>query len=194
MTLIGYARCSTKKQDTEIQQKWLKDAGAERIYIDEGFTGTSRAKRQRLDVAMADVKTGDTLITPKLDRLARSVQDAGAIARELQDKGVKLQVGTKVYDPADPFDVVFFNVVAAFAQFEADLIRLRTREGMARARDLGHLHGRGQKLNPNQQAQLVKLYESGEFTIGQLAESFDVSRPTVYRVLQADRKRKAAAA
>ncbi|HEY5358242.1 MAG TPA: recombinase family protein, partial [Streptosporangiaceae bacterium] len=75
--LIGYARCSTVAQDTEIQRAALAGYGvpAGRVYVDEGFTGTSTG-RPGLDQALAAVHSGDTLIVPRLDRFARSVPDA----------------------------------------------------------------------------------------------------------------------
>ncbi|MET7619082.1 recombinase family protein [Streptomyces sp. NPDC005408] len=79
-TLIGYARCSTDEQDLTAHQQRLTELGVapERIYLDHGLTGTNRA-RPGLDQALAAVRTGDTLVVPKLDRLARSVPDARAI-------------------------------------------------------------------------------------------------------------------
>lgn len=106
---------------------------ADRIYTDKGFTGTNRA-RPGLDQALAVVRSGDTLVVPKLDRLARSVPDARAIGDDLAARGVKLQLGGSVHDPSDPMGKLFFNILATFAEFEADLIKLRTREGMAVAR------------------------------------------------------------
>ena len=71
---------------------------------------------------------------PKLDRLARSVPDARAIAAKLAARDVKLALGRSVYDPTDPMGKMFSNILATFAEFESDLIRMRTREGMAMAR------------------------------------------------------------
>jgi DNA invertase Pin-like site-specific DNA recombinase len=102
-TLIGYARCSTDKQDLAAQKAALERLGVapERIYTDRGLTGTNRS-RPGLDQALAAVRTGDTLVVPKLDRLARSVPDARTIADALVARGVKLALGASVYDPADP--------------------------------------------------------------------------------------------
>ena len=93
-TLIGYARCSTDKQDLTAQRQALAELGVapDRIYMDKGLTGTNRA-RPGLDQAMAAVRKGDTLVVPKLDRLARSVPDARHIADQLQAQGVKLALG-----------------------------------------------------------------------------------------------------
>lgn len=184
-TLVGYARCSTDKQDLAAQRAALEALGvaAERIYTDHGLSGTSRA-RPGLDQALAAVRSGDTLVVPKLDRLARSVPDARAIADALAARGVKLRLGASVYDPHDPMGRMFFNVLATFAEFEADLIRLRTREGMARARARGKLKGKQPKLKDRQARELRRMYDSGEHSVSDLAEVFSVSRPTVYRTLK----------
>ena len=103
MTLIGYARCSTDKQDLAAQRAALEQLGVapNRIYTDHGLIGTKRS-RPGLDQALAAVRTGDTLVVPKLDRLARSVPDARCIADALVARGVRLALGSSVYDPVDP--------------------------------------------------------------------------------------------
>ena len=122
--LIGYARCSTDKQDLAAQRAALIDLGVapNRIYVDHGLTGTSRS-RPGLDQALAAVRSGDTLVVPKLDRLARSVPDARQIADSLAARGVTLALGKNRYNPADPMGRMFFNILATFAEFEADLIQ-----------------------------------------------------------------------
>ena len=183
-TLIGYARCSTDRQDLAAQRQALLELGVagDRIYTDHGLTGTSRA-RPGLDQALAAVREGDTLVVPKLDRLARSVPDARAIADRLQERGVKLALGRTLHDPADPMGKMFFNILATFAEFEADLIRMRTREGMAIARARGKLRGKQPKLSDKQQRELCRMHATGEYSVSDLAELFSVSRPTVYRTL-----------
>lgn len=184
-TRIGYARCSTDKQDLAAQTASLLNLGvvADRIYTDHGLTGTNR-ERPGLAQALAAVRAGDTLVVPKLDRLARSVPDARSIADELAKRGVRLALGASVYDPHDPMGKMFFNILATFAEFEADLIRMRTKEGMAVARAKGKLKGKKPKLSDRRQTELRRMYDTGDYSISDLAELFDVSRPTVYRVLQ----------
>ena len=80
---------------------------------------------------------------------------------------------------------MFFNILATFAECEVDLLRLRTREGMAVARAKGRLRGRQPKLSPKQRAELRHMHTSGDYSITDLAELFSVSRPTVYRTLRA---------
>jgi DNA invertase Pin-like site-specific DNA recombinase len=117
---------------------------------------------------LAAVRVGDTLVVPKLDRLALSVPDARAIGD----------------DPEEPMGKMFFNILATFAEFEVDLLRLRTREGMAVAWAKGRLRGRQPKLSAKQQGELRRIYATGDYSIADLAELFSVSRPTVYRTLQ----------
>jgi DNA invertase Pin-like site-specific DNA recombinase len=189
-TLVGYARCSTAGQDLTAQRETLRQLGVteQRIYLDQGLTGRHR-DRPGLAQALAAVRDGDTLVVPKL-ALARSVPDARAIADELEQRGARLQLGAIVYDPCDPTGKMFFNVLATFAEFEADLLSLRTREGMLVANAKGRLKGKPLKLSAGQQAHLIKLLEAGEHSIPELADLFAVSRATVYRVIQrADRAR-----
>ena len=181
---VGYARCSTDAQDLAAQRAALEMLGvaSQRIYTDHGLTGRNR-DRPGLAQALAALREGDTLVVPKLDRLARSVPDARDIADGLAERGVRLALGSTVYDPADPMGRMFFNVLATFAEFEADLIRLRTREGMAVARAKGKLRGKKPKLSDRQAAELARMHATGEYSVSDLAELFSVSRPTVYRTL-----------
>lgn len=182
---IGYARVSTDAQDLTAQRDALQALGVEpeRIYVDHGLTGTHR-DRPGLREALAACRPGDTLVVTKLDRLARSLPDARAIADELTSRQVKLALGTSVHDPTDPVGRLLFNVLAMVAEFEADLIRARTREGMKVAKAKGRLRGKQPKLKPMQEAHLVALYRAGEHTVSELEELFGVTRSTVYRALR----------
>lgn len=182
---IGYARCSTSSQDLQAQKEALfaHNVTEDRIYVDKGLTGKNR-ERPGLIMALAAVRTGDTFVVPKLDRLARSVPDARAIADQLQNAGVKLQIGSSVYDSDDPMGKMFFNILATFAEFEADLISMRTKEGMAVARAKGKLKGKKPKLIQKQQKELMRMYATGEHSISDLSDIFGVSRATVYRTLK----------
>ncbi|HZM53447.1 MAG TPA: recombinase family protein [Acidimicrobiales bacterium] len=124
---------------------------------------------------------------------ARSLPDARTIADELTIRQVSLNLGGSVYDPTDPVGRLLFNVLAMVAEFESDLIRLRTREGMKVAKAKGHLKGKQPKLNHRQEAHLVSLLETGEYTTAELADLFSVGRSTVYRAVQRERALKASA-
>ena len=94
-----------------------------------------------------------------------------------------------MYDPTDPVGRLLFNVLAMVAEFESDLIRLRTREGMKVAKAKGHLRGTQPKLNHRQEAHLVALLNSGGYSIAELADLFGVARSTVYRAVERERTR-----
>jgi len=193
--LIGYARVSTDEQDLTAQRDGLAALGveAERIYVDHGLTGTHRA-RPGLREALAACRAGDTLVVTKLDRLARSLPDARDIVDELTGRQVKLNLGGSVHDPTDPVGRLLFNVLAMVAEFESDLIRMRTREGMKVARAKGRLRGKKPKLSLRQEQHLVALHEAGEHTSAELAELFSVARSTVYRAIERAAATTAAAA
>jgi DNA invertase Pin-like site-specific DNA recombinase len=180
---VGYARCSTDEQDLTAQKAALEALGVDRVYTDHGLTGRNR-DRPGLREAMAAVRQGDVLVVPKLDRLGRSVPDLRAIADELAAKGVALQIGPTVHDPNDAMGKMFFGILAVFAEFEVDVLRQRTREGMAVAKAKGRLKGKAPKLSKAQEAHLVALVDAGEHTMAEVAALFGVSRQTCYRAIE----------
>ena len=139
--LVGYCRCSTNEQDLTAQIDGLTRLGvdSQRIYIDHGLTGTNR-DRPGLQEAMAAVREGDTLAVTKLDRLARSVPDARAIADELTARKVKLNIGGSVYDPTDPIGRLLLTALSMVAEFEADLARMLIYTPRSVVSDVGLRH------------------------------------------------------
>ena len=130
--LIGHARVSTTGQDLETQKEILEKEGCEKLFV-EKVTGTSTQQRTQLKEAIEFVRKGDTLVVTKIDRLARSIMDLNKIVQELAQKGVKV----KFIKEAMEFDgsnennnslqLLLFNILGSFAQFERDLIVERTR-------------------------------------------------------------------
>jgi DNA invertase Pin-like site-specific DNA recombinase len=182
--LVGYARVSTEHQDLTARRNALRALGVgdDRIYVDHGLIGTDR-DRPGLQLALTACRAGDTFVVTKLDRLARSLPDARDILAELTDKSVRLSTGGSVHDPSDPVGRLLFNVLAMVAEFESDLIRMRTREGIQVAKAKGHLRGKHPKLTANQAKHLVELSDLGTYSTSELAELFGVGRSTVYRTL-----------
>src|SRR4051812_50185505 len=121
--LIGYARVSTDAQDLTVQREGLLALGVDpaRLYVDHGLTGTNR-ERPGLRKALAACREGDTLVVTKLDRLARSLPDARAIAEELTVRQVRLSLGGAGYGPHEPGRRLAFDLVAPGGQLETDLI------------------------------------------------------------------------
>jgi DNA invertase Pin-like site-specific DNA recombinase len=182
--LIGYTRVSTDSQDLASQMAGLEQLGvdAENIQCGKGLTGRNR-ERPGLEKSLTACWGGDTLVITKLDRLARSLPDARDIAEDLTRRGVKLNLGGSIYDPTDPVGRLLFNVLGMVAEFESDLIRARTREGMKIAVAKGKMKGRKPKLSPAQERHLAALHRAGDHTIAELAGLFSIGRATVYRAV-----------
>ncbi|EKA60396.1 site-specific DNA recombinase/resolvase [Janibacter hoylei PVAS-1] len=183
--LIGYARVSTERQDLASQIEGLTRLGVnrERIYTDKR-TGRSMKNRPGLEQAITALRPDDVLVVTKLDRLARSVPDARDLVGQIYEQGAALQLDRSVHDPADPVGKFLFNALAMVAEFEADLNRQRTLEGIAIARAQGRMRGKPPKLNERRTKKLLEEYEAGDATVAQLAEDYAVSRATVYRTVK----------
>jgi hypothetical protein len=122
-------------------------------------------------------------VVTKLDRLARSLPDARDILAELTTKNVRLSLGGSIHDPNDPVCRLLFNVLAMVAEFEADLIRMRTREGMSVARAKGHLKGKQPKLTVNRPSTWSSWPTWAPTAPLRWPNWFGVSRSTIYRTL-----------
>ncbi|RBM01893.1 DNA resolvase [Glutamicibacter soli] len=183
--LVGYARVSTNQQDLSSQQAGLRALGVpdELLYVDHGLTGRNR-ERPGLSQALAACRASGTLVVTKLDRLARSLSDARDIVEDLTKRNIKLSLGGSIHDPTGPVGKLLFNVLAMVAEFESDLIRARTSEGMQIAKAKGKLRGKQPKLPPAQEKHLVALHRGGQHTSAEITELFEVVRSTVYRIIQ----------
>jgi DNA invertase Pin-like site-specific DNA recombinase len=149
----------------------------DRIYTDHGLTGTNR-ERPGLREALAACRAGDTLVVTKLDRLARSLPDARAIADELTARQISLSLGGSVYDPTDAVGRLLFNVLAMVAEFESDLNPAPHSRGHEGRQSQGRLRGKQPKLNRKQEAHPVSLVHSGEYSTLEVAELFGAPRST----------------
>lgn len=135
--IYGYARVSTQIQakdgnSLEVQEKILKENGAEIIYSDT-FTGTKQ-HRPELDKLLVELKEGDKLIVTKLDRIARSVTQGIELVNSLLDMGISVYVLNMGILDNTPTGKLIRNIMFAFAEFERDMIVERTQEGKAVAK------------------------------------------------------------
>lgn len=187
---VGYSRVSTNEQDVSSQRAFLMAAGVdeERIYTDVGFTGKN-LQRAGLHQALAAVRDGDTLVVPKMDRLARNVEDTLHIVRELTERGVIFQMGHTVYDPRDPWSKLFLTFLAAIAEAEGGWISLRTQEAMARPSVRKKLKGRQPAIPPETDAAIAKALDEGDRSASDVARIFRISRSGVYRAAARHRAR-----
>jgi DNA invertase Pin-like site-specific DNA recombinase len=134
---------------------------------------------------VAVCRAGDTLVVTQLDRLARGLTDARAIADELTTRQISLSLGGSVYDPTDASADCCSTCWRWWPS--SDLIRLRTVKGMKVAKAKGRLRGKRPKLTRRQEAHLVSLVRSGEYSTAEVAELFGVGRSTVYRAIERQR-------
>jgi DNA invertase Pin-like site-specific DNA recombinase len=118
-----------------------------------------------------------------MDRLGRSAKDLLNIVSEMEERGVNLEIVEQRIDTKTPEGKMFFTMVAAFAEFEHSMMVARTKDGLAAARARGRLGGRKPKLTELQVKEIQKLYRAKEHTVQEISLMFNVSRPTIYRVV-----------
>lgn len=181
MALVGYARVSTRDQHPEAQTDALTAVGCVELFVDHA-SGTL-AQRPALGDALRYLREGDTLVVTKLDRLGRSVRNLKQVADDLQGRGVGLRALDQGIDTTTPGGRLFFHMLAAIAEFEHDLIVERTQDGLAAARARGRRGGPKFKMTPTKIGQAQAMYDAGQHTVQEIADTFGVSRPTIYRHL-----------
>ncbi|MBG6215293.1 DNA invertase Pin-like site-specific DNA recombinase [Cryobacterium sp. CAN_C3] len=184
MASIGYARVSTREQNLDGQTDALAVAGCDKVFV-EHASGVL-AKRPALDDALDYLRSGDTLVVTKLDRLGRSVRNLKEVVDGLQLRGVGLKALSQGIDTTTPGGRLFFHMLAAIAEFEHDLIVERTHDGLAAARARGRKGGGRFKMTPTKAKQARTMYDAKSYTVQQIAETFSVSRGTIYRHLAED--------
>jgi DNA invertase Pin-like site-specific DNA recombinase len=186
---VGYGRVSTTDQHPEAQQDALVAAGCDEVLIDR--TSGKLARRPELDKALLVAREGDQLVITKLDRLGRSLEHLIALSKELEAKGVDLVVLDQGIDTSTALGRMFFHILGAIAEFEHALMSERTTDGLAAARARGRTGGQKPKLTPRQARMAQEMYEElgpdgrRAHTVAEIAAEFGVSRPTIYRHLEA---------
>lgn len=179
--LVGYARVSTDEQTTAMQRDALERVGCVMIFEDTA-SGTLRT-RPKLAAALAALEPGDTLVVWRLDRLGRSLKHLLEIAEDLQERKVALRSLSDAIDTATPAGRMLYAVLGAVAQFERDVLRDRTRAGMAAAKRRGEHVGRRWKLSRSQISEARTMLADGK-NAAYVARVLKVGRTTLYRSLQ----------
>ncbi|CAC6243123.1 putative site-specific recombinase [Staphylococcus aureus] len=181
MAKIGYARVSTKDQSLDGQIDTLKEFGCERIFS-EKISGR-KVKRTELDKCLDYLREGDTLVIYKLDRLGRTTKQLIELSQWLDDNGIDLQIIDMNVSTKDAMGKMFFTMMSAFAELEANLLRERTKKGLAAARARGRLGGRP-SLPDHKKREIKFLYDEQMTTGEEIAKKTGVSRSTVYRIVK----------
>lgn len=184
--IYGYKRVSTVSQakdgnSLESQEQLLRENGAVEIYCD-AFTGT-RTDRPELNKLVEKVKSGDTIVVTKLDRLGRSLSKTSELITELLDRGVTINILDLGTLSNSSVNTLLRNVLLSFAQFERDMIIERTSEGKAikRATDPNYKEGRKTIEVPD----FEKYYEKtkkGEISVVDCCAALNISRAKWYRL------------
>src|SRR4051794_18781618 len=177
--LIGYARVSTLDQTLHLQQDALTAAGCEHIYTDT--VSGSVTDRPGLTQALAHLRSGDTLVVWRLDRLGRSLEHLIETVRQLHEQGIGFRSLQEQIDTTTSGGKLVFHVFGALAEFERDLIRERTHAGLVAARARGRLFGRPKVLSAKQVTQLHTLAKDEQLTVREICQTLGISRATYYR-------------
>lgn len=180
---IGYARVSTGLQNLDLQEDSLKKFGCEKIFTD--YMSGAKNNRPGLETAIDFVRSGDTLVVWRLDRLGRNMEDLISIVNRLNERGVSfhsLQENITM-DKSSSTGQLMFHLFAAFAEFERNLILERSAAGREAARARGRYGGRPEKFT-DQDLQLMKTLVDSGTPIKTIAERWQVSRTTIYRYLE----------
>lgn len=182
MTIVGYARVSTRDQDPGAQKRELTAAGAGRVFVDHGESSRLRDRPQW--VACLDyLRDGDTLVVRALDRIAGTTTMAIETISQLHDRGINIKSLTEPdIDTTTPMGRALFGIVAVFAQLRVDTIRENTRRGLEHARAQGRLGGRPTVMTEERVTAAVQLRAAGNNTSA-IARQLGVGASSVTRAL-----------
>lgn len=175
---IGYARVSTLEQNLDLQIDALEKAGCKKIITDE-MSG-SVADRPGLTRLKEDLREGDTVVVWRLDRLGRSLKHLIALVNEFEILKVGFESLQESINTTTSTGQLIFHMFGALAEFERNLIRERTKAGLASARSRGRLGGRPKQLDINKRLLVIKLYNSREHTVQEICQMMGISKPTLY--------------
>jgi DNA invertase Pin-like site-specific DNA recombinase len=186
----GYARVSSKAQDYTAQVEVLKAAGCERIFSEKA-SGKSTNGRPEFAKLLKALLPGDTVVVTKLDRLARSSRDLHNILHEMEGLSCGfVSLGESWCDTTTAAGRLMLTVMGGIAEFERDLIRGRTDEGIERAKKQGKKFGRPERLDAGQKRKIADFYAAGK-TIPELAAEYGCGVGTIWRALQPETKQAA---
>ncbi|NMR29946.1 recombinase family protein [Crystallibacter degradans] len=181
MARIGYARVSTTDQDAALQLDALNKAGCDRIYTDNGVSGT-KASRPELDKMLDHLRSDDVVVIWKFDRLGRNTKNLLDLVETIEAKGCGFESLTERIDTTGPMGKAMLTIMSAFAQLERDQIVERTRAGLAEAAKNNRHGGRPRKADAAAVARAHDLKGKG-VAVPEIAKMLEVSRATVYRYL-----------
>lgn len=176
--LIGYARVSTRDQETDLQLDALLHAGVDAVYQEKASAVSARPELQR---CLSALKPGDVLVVYKMDRIARSLLDLLTILDRIKSQGASVRSLTEPLDTSGPLGIFMIQVLGAVAQLERGIIRERVVAGQVAAIKRGRVFGRPKKLDEAQEVEVLRMLSEG-WTKSATARHFDVSLIVVRRI------------
>ena len=186
---IGYARVSTDDQNLHLQRDALEKAGCQVIYEDKA--SGKNTERPELEACLKALRSGDTLVVWRLDRLGRSLGDLVKLVTTLEEQKTGFESLQEKIETTSASGKLVFHVFAALAEFERNLISERTRAGLKAARARGRLGGRKPKLKQKDIREIKALLKDPNIPVSDIAKRFGVSRTTIYNrvgVIKPDRE------
>lgn len=181
MAKVGYARVSTRDQSLDSQIDTLKEYGCKRIFSEK--VSGRKYKRTELDKCLEYLREGDILVIYKLDRLGRTTKQLIELSQWLEQNNIDLHIIDMNVSTKDAMGKMFFTMMSAFAELEANLLSERTKKGLESARARGRIGGRP-RLPDHKRREIKFLYDEQKLTGDQIANATGVSRTTVYRVIK----------
>lgn len=184
MTMVGYARVSTRGQELDLQVEQLKATGCAKVFH-EKMSG-ARSDRPQLARMLKSLAPGDIVVVTRLDRLARSTLDLLNTVDAITKAGAGFKSVADVWaDTTTPHGKLMLTVLGGLAEFERSLIMARTQAGIEKAKANGVTFGRPVRLNPRQKRLIADRYAQGE-TMADLADDLRVGVATIWRALHSD--------
>lgn len=177
---VGYARVSTRDQSLDSQIDTLKDYGCDKIFSEK--VSGRKTKKTELDKCLEYLREGDILVIYKLDRLGRTTKQLIELAQWLENNNIELQIIDMNINTKDAMGKMFFTMMSAFAELEANLLSERTKKGLASARARGRVGGRP-RLPEHKRSEIRYLYNVQKLTGQEVAEKTGVTKTTVYRIV-----------
>lgn len=178
--IYGYARVSTFEQETTLQLDALHRSGIDKTFQEKR---SSVGQRPLLGLLLSMLKPGDVVKVYKIDRFARSLIDLLSILERIEKSGASFQSLTEPVDTSTGAGRMMMHMLGAFAEFERGIIRERSMAGQKAAMSRGVHCGRPRGLDPGTESDIVKLYESGFYTLHSLAMVFDAHPSTIKRAI-----------
>ena len=185
--IFGYSRVSKgNDQNAKLQLHAFKAAKVEKVFAEMASGG--RWDRPKLHKMLEQLRKGDVVVVWKLVRLSRSLKDLLVIMESIHKTGAGFKSLTESIDTTTPAGRMMMQMVGAFAEFEREMIRERTKAGLDAARKEGRIGGRRPKLRPDQRKDVAENVLSGRKSGAQMARLYNVSEATISRIVAQHRQ------